>query len=190
MVSNWILDISIGCLLLISMGLFYEITVIFYTMFNWWMIIFLLPFGAVYSLFAAVYSLIEQSKKLSGSESEAILHAKSIQPVEQYKQYTLIGSIAIAILWLIPVVVDLIFGSVAVFVAYLLNDNLSLDDVYFIGLTPSIILFITFLSTRIREMLSNNINSSIYTSVGAIGIITNTFIVEWGGYLTAKTLEI
>ncbi|WP_157259703.1 hypothetical protein [Chamaesiphon minutus] len=157
-------------------------------MFNWWMIIFLLPFGAVYSLFAAVYSLIEQSKKLSGSESEAILHANYIQPAEQY---TLIGSsIAIAILWLIPVVVDLIFSSVAVFVAYLLNNNLSLDDVYFIGLTPSIILFITFLSTRIREMLSNNINSSIYTSVGAIGIITNTFIVERGGYLTAKILGI
>jgi hypothetical protein len=184
MVSNWILDISIGCLLLISMGIFYEITVIFYTMFNWWMMIFLLPF-------AAVYSLIEQSKKLSGNESEAILHAKSIQPIEQYKQYTLIGSIAIAIIaWLIPIVVDLIFSSVAVFVAYLLNDNLNLDDVYCIGLTPSIILFITFLSTRIREMLSNNINSSIYTSFGAIGVITNTFIVEWGGYLTAKTLGI
>jgi membrane protein implicated in regulation of membrane protease activity len=190
MVSNWILDISIGCVLLISIGLFYETTVIFYTMFNWWMIIFLLPFGAVYSLFAAVYSLIEQSKKLSGNESEAILHAKSIQPAEQYKQYTLIGSIAIAIMWLIPIVVDLMFGGTAIFTAHLLNSNLHLDDVYLICLTPALLLLITCFSEKLRKMLSNNINSSIYSSLGSIGVVANTFVVEWGGYSVAKILDI
>lgn len=140
--------------------------------------------------FAAVYSLVDSWQKKSIEDSEMPIQTQYIEPTKAAEQPTLFQLIAIAIAWLIPVVVDLIFSSVAVFVAYLLNDNLNLDDVYFIGLTPSIILFITFLSTRIREMLSNNINSSIYTSFGAIGIITNTFIVEWGGYLTANTLGI
>jgi hypothetical protein len=181
MVSNWILNISIGCLLLISIGLFYEMTVIFYIMFNWWIIILLLAL-------TAISSLVDRWQKKSIDNSELPIETTCVEPIKAAEQYTLFQSISISIAWLIPIVVDLIFSSVAVFIAYLLNDNLNLDDVYFIGLTPSIILFITCLSTRFREMLSNNFNSSIYSSFGAIGIVTNTFVVEWGGYLTAKTL--
>jgi hypothetical protein len=180
MISNWILDISIGCLLLISIGYFYIKTEIFYSMFNWWMIILLLPF-------TAVCSLIDLSKDSSANESEAVIHAKSIQPAEQY---TLISLIAIAIMWLIPIAVDLMFGGMAIFTAHLLNSNLHLDDVYLICLTPAIILSITCLSKRLRETLYNNINSSIYSSFGLIGIVANTFVVEWGGYSISKILGI
>jgi hypothetical protein len=180
MISNWILDISIGCLLLISIGYFYIKTEIFYSMFNWWIIIFLLPFDAV-------CSLIDRSGKSSDNESENILYAKSIQPAEQH---TLVSLIAIPVMWLIPIAVDLLFGSIVIFSAHLLNPNLNSDDVYLICLTPAILLSITCLSKRLRETLSNNINSSIYSSVGSIGIIANTFIVGWGGYSIAKILGI
>jgi membrane protein implicated in regulation of membrane protease activity len=184
MISNLILDISIGCLLLISIGLFYEMTAIFYTTFNWWIILLLVPA-------AAVYSLVGGAKKLSANESESLIYAKSIQPEEQETLIcSIFRSIAIVIMWLIPIAVDLMLGGMAIFTAHLLNSNLHLDDVYLICLTPAIILSITCLSKRLRETLSTNINSSIYSSFGSIGIITNTFIVEWGGYLTAKALGI
>jgi membrane protein implicated in regulation of membrane protease activity len=184
MISNWILDISIGCLLLISIGLFYEMTAIFYTTFNWWIILLLVPA-------AAVYSLVGGAKKLSANESESLIYAKSIQPEEQETLIcSIFRSIAIVIMWLIPITVDLMLGGMAIFTAHLLNSNLHLDDVYLICLTPAIILSITCLSKRLRETLSNNINSSIYSSFGSIGIVANTFVVEWGGYSISKILGI
>jgi hypothetical protein len=182
MVSNWILDMSIGCLLLISIGLFYKVTEIFYVMFNWWMMIFLVPFAAVYSLVDRVRNTIH----IYDTHDEAkILEDKYIKPV---KRLNLLHSIAIAIMWLIPISVDLLFGSMAIFIAYLLNPRLNSDDVYFICLTPAILLFITYFSTRVREELTNNIHSAIYSSLGIFGIVTNTLVVEWGGYSVAKIL--
>jgi hypothetical protein len=183
MVSNWILDISIGCVLLISIGLFYETTVIFYTMFNWWMMIFVLPFIAVCNL----VDQVQTTMYIDEIDNESkILEYKYIKPAEQYN---LGNSIAIAALWLVPIVVDLLFGSVVVFIAHLLNPNLNSDDIYLICLTPAIILLITCLSERLREMLSSNINSCIYSSFGAVGIVTNTFVVELSGHSIAKILN-
>jgi hypothetical protein len=89
MISNWILDMSIGCLLLISIGLFYETTVIFYTMFNWWMMILLIPFASTYALL----DLVRNTKYIDdiGNESK-ILEDKYVKPV---KQYNLVNSIEI-----------------------------------------------------------------------------------------------
>jgi hypothetical protein len=217
MVSNWILDISIRFLLLLSIGLFYEMTAIFYTTFNWWIVMLLLPFTAVSSLVdrwqkrsidnseipiqaqhiestkAAEKYIIFQSistQKKSIDAPEIPMQIQYVEPDKADNRYTLLQSSAIAVAWLIPIVVDLMFSSVAVFVAYLLNDNLNLDDVYLICLLPAIILFVTCFSKRLREMLSNNINSSIYSSFGAIGIVANTFVIEWGGYSIAKILGI
>jgi hypothetical protein len=184
MISNWILDISIGCLLLISIGFFYDITVIFYPMFNWWMIIFLVPFAVVCNLIDRVQNTIYVHEIDNESKT---LEYKYIKPAEQYN---LGNSLAIAALWLVPIVVDLLFGSVAVFIAHLPNPNLNSDDVYLICLTPAIILWITCLSKKLRETLSNNINSSIYGDLGSIGVVANTFVVEWGGHSISKILGI
>jgi hypothetical protein len=182
MVSNWILDISIGCLLLISLGYFYIKTEIFYGMFNWWIMIFLLPFFAI-------NNLVEQSREKLNDAPELPVQTKYVEPIKSAEQYTLVQSIPIVIMWLIPILVDLIFGGVAIFTAHLLNLNLTLDDVYLICLTPAILLLITFLFKRFRETLSN-INSSIYGDLGSIGIVANTFIVELGGCGIAKILGI
>jgi hypothetical protein len=187
MISNWILDISIGCLLLISIGLFYETTVIFYTMFNWWMIILFIPFALTYALL----DLVRNTKYIDdiGNESE-ILEDKYIKPVEQYN---LVNSIAIIALWLVPIVIDLLFGSVAIFIAHLLNPNLNSDDVYLICLTPATLLIVFYCSRKVYEMLSNDVNEikhPIYNELGVVGVIANTCVMEWGGYSITKILEI
>jgi hypothetical protein len=148
------------------------------------MMILLIPFVSTYALL----DLVRNTKYIDdiGNESE-ILEDKYIKPVEQYN---LVNSIPIFIAWLIPIIVDLTFSSTAIFTAHLLNPNLKSDDVYLICLTPAILLLITCFSKRLRETLSNNINSCIYSSLGAIGIVANTFVVEWGGYSIAKILDI
>jgi hypothetical protein len=187
MISNWILDISIGCLLLISIGLFYETTVIFYTMFNWWMIILFIPFALTYALL----DLVRNTKYIDdiGNESE-ILEDKYIKPVEQYN---LVNSIAIIALWLVPIVIDLLFGSVAIFIAHFLNPNLNSDDVYLICLTPATLLIILYCTRNVYEMLFKDVNEikhPIYSGLGVIGVIMNTCVMEWGGYSISKLLEI
>jgi hypothetical protein len=183
MISNWILDISIGCLLLISIGLFYETTVIFYTMFNWWMIIFLLPF-------VAICNLADRSREVLNDELEILTQAKSIDPAEKE---TLFSLVAIYVMWLIPITVDLIFGGVAIFSAHLFNSNLSLGDIYAICLTPATLLIVLYCSRNVYEMLFNDINEikhPIYNESGVAEVIVNTCVIEWGGYSIAKILGI
>ena len=180
MVSNWILDISIGCLLLILIGYFYRQTEIFYPMFNWWFIAF--------ALFIAMCSnLLDRLYRQLNYDSAVFIQNDRI---ENDKKYSLVISFAITVMWSIPILVDLIFGSMAIFTAHLLNPNLNSDDVYLICITPAILLWIACFSKRLREILSNNINSSIYSSLEAFGIVTNTFIVEWGGHSIAKILGV
>jgi hypothetical protein len=183
MISNWILDISIGCLLLISIGYFYEKTVIFYTMFNWWIMIFLLPF-------VAVSSLVNRSREQLNEEAEASIQARYIKPAEQYN---FIGSIVLIVIWLVPIIVDLVFASTAIFIAHLLNTNLNLGDIHTIYLTPVTLLIVLYCSTKVYEMLSNKTNDikhPIYDELGVVGVIANTCVIEWGGYSIAKILEI
>jgi hypothetical protein len=181
--SNWILDISIGCLLLISIGYFYEKTVIFYTMFNWWIMIFLLPF-------VAVSSLVDRSREQLNDEAEASIQARYINPAEQYN---FVDSIVLFLLWLVPIIVDLVFASIAIFIANLLNKNLNLGDIHIICLTPVTLLIVLYYSTKVYEMLSNSnydIKHPIYDELGVVGVIANSFVIEWGGYSIAKILGI
>jgi hypothetical protein len=186
MVSNWILDISIGYLLLISIGYFYKITVIFHTMFNWWIMIFLLPF-------VAVSSLVDRSRKQLNEEAKPAIQAKYIDPTKPAEQYNFVDSIVLIILWLVPIIVDLVFASSAIFIAHLLNTNLKLDDIHVICLTPLTLLIVLYYLTKVYEMLSNityDIKYPIYGELGVVGVIANTCVIEWGGYSIAKILGI
>jgi hypothetical protein len=145
--------------------------------------IFLLPFVAIGSLF-------EQSQEKLNDAPELPLQTKYVEPIKSAEQYTLLQSIPIVIMWLIPIVVDLIFGGVAIFTAHSIDLNLNLDDVYLICLTPAILLLITFVLKRLRETFLDNINSSIYGDLGSIGIVANTFMIELGGCGIAKILSI
>jgi hypothetical protein len=152
-------------------------------MFNWWMMIFLL-------LFIAVYSSIERAKAVLNDESEILTQAKYIEPAEKE---TLFSFIAIPLMWSVPILVELLFSSVAIFIAHLLNNNLSFDDIHLICLTPAIILIGLYCSRKVYEMLfnhANDINHPIYNELGVIGTIVNTCVIEWGGHSIAKTLEI
>jgi H+/gluconate symporter-like permease len=186
MISNWILDISIGCLLLISIGYFYEKTVIFYTMFNWWIMIFLLPF-------VAVSSLVDRSREQLNEEAAPPIQAKYIEPIKPAEQYNFVNSIVLVLLWLVPIIVDLVFAIAAIFLANLLNINLNLGDIHIICLTPVTLLIVLYYPTKVYKTLSNSdydIKHPIYDELGVIGVIANTFVIEWGGYSIAKILEI
>jgi hypothetical protein len=192
MISDLPLDILIGFALLISMWFFYEKTVIFFDHFNyWWMMLILAPIG----LFIGLANKI--SVGLSSESSQLTQHVflNSVQvdesrnilrEVQASNAIDLLNIILGAMAWSVPMIIDLLFASLAVFVASSLNPHLKLDDIYAICLTPLFCLIPLCYFPQLQNIFSKD---ACY-SVGFFGIIVNTLVIEFGGYASAKALSV
>ncbi len=192
MISNLPLDILIGFVLLILMYFFYEKTVLFFDVFNyWWIMLILVPIG----LFVRLVNKISVG---FSSEPNQAIKRDLLNSIQVDESRNIIGEVllpnAIGLLKItvgamalsVPMIIDLLFASLAVFVAKSLNPYLKLDDVYAICLTPLSCL----ISLCYFPQLQNIFSKDARHSIGFIGIIANTLVIEFGGYASAKALSL
>jgi hypothetical protein len=192
MISNLPLNILIGFILLISMWFFYEKTVLFFGHFNyWWMMLILVPIGLFFSLANKI------SVGLSSESSQVTNHVflNSMQVDESRNIFSevqtsnvidLLNIVLGAMAWSVPMIIDLLFASLAIFVASSLNPYLEIDDVYAICLTPLLCLIPLCYFPQLQNFFSKDARYN----VGFFGIIANTLVIEFGGYASAKALSI
>jgi hypothetical protein len=192
MISNLPLDISIGFILLISMWFFYERTVLFFGHFNsWWMMLILVSIG----LFVSLASKISVGLSSESSQVTKPVFLNSIQvdesrsilrEVQTSNVIDLLNIMLGAMAWSVPMIIDLLFASLATLVASSLNPYLKLDDVYAICLTPLFCLIPLCYFPQLQNIFSKDARCS----VGFFGIIVNTLVIEVGGYVSAKALSV
>jgi hypothetical protein len=192
MISNLPLDILIGFILLISMWFFYETTVLFFGHFNyWWMMLILVPIG----LFVSLASKISVGLSSESSQVAKPVFLNSMQVDESRNIFRkvqisnaidLLNIILGIMAWSVPMIIDLLFASLAILVASSLNPHLKIDDVYAICLTPLFCLIPLCYFPQLQNVFSKDARYS----VGFFGIIINTLVIEFGGYASAKALSI
>jgi hypothetical protein len=192
MISNLSLDISIGFVLLVSMWFFYEKTVLFFNFFNyWWMTLILVTIGLFINLASKIS--VRLSSESSQVTKPVFLNSMQVdesrnilREVQSSNAIDLLNIILGAMAWLVPMIIDLLFASLAVFVASSLNPHLKLDDIYAICLTPLFCLMPLCYFPQLQNVFSKDARYN----VGFFGIIVNTLVVEFGGYETAKALSV
>jgi hypothetical protein len=192
MISNLPLDILIGFVLLMSMWFFYEKTMLFLGFFNyWWMILILVPIG----LFINLVNKISIGLSSESSQGIKTVFLNSMQvdesrnilrEVQTSNVIDLLNIILGAMAWSVPMIIDLLFASLAIFVASSLNPHLKIDDVYAICLTPLFCLIPLCYLPQLQNVFSKDTRYS----VGFFGIIVNTLVIEFGGYASAKALSV
>jgi hypothetical protein len=192
MISNLPLDILIGFILLISMWFFYETTVLFFGHFNsWWMMLILAPIGLFISLANKIsVGISSESSQLTQHvflNSMQVDESRNIfRKVQISNAIDLLNIILGIVAWSVPMIIDLLFASLAILVASSLNPHLKIDDVYAICLTPLFCLIPLCYFPQLQNVFSKDARYS----VGFFGIIINTLVIEFGGYASAKALSI
>jgi hypothetical protein len=192
MISNLLLDILIGFILLISMWFFYEKTEIFFDHFSyWWMIFILVPIGLFTSLASKIsVGIFSESSQVTQPvflNSMQVDESRNILREVQTSNVIDLLKIALgAVVWSVPMIIDLLFASLAIFVAKSLNPHLKIDDVYAICLTPLFCLIPLCYFPQLQNVFSKDARYS----VGFFGIIVNTLVIEFGGYASAKVLSV
>jgi hypothetical protein len=192
MMSNLPLDILLGFILLISMWFFYEKTVLFFDFFNyWWMILILVPIGLFINLVDKISiglsSASSQVAKPIFLNSVKVDESRNIfRKVQASNAIDLLKIMLGAMAWSVPMIIDLLFASLAIFVASSLNPHLKIDDVYAICLTPLFCLIPLYCFPQLQNVFSKDARYS----VGFFGIVINTLVIEFGGYASAKALSV
>jgi hypothetical protein len=177
------LDMLIGFLLLISICIFYEKTIVFFDYFNYWSVmLIIIPIILLINTIQFLgNTFADLSKSTQDDKSQGILREILIPNLIDLLKMAL-G----ALVWLVPMMIDLIFAGLAVFIAKSLNHQLNLDDVYLICLTPLFCLIPLCYFSQLQNIFSKDARYS----VGCIGIIANTLVIEFGGYASAKALSL
>jgi hypothetical protein len=183
MISDLPLDIFIGFILLTSMYFFYEKTMIFFVFFDYWLV--MLIIAPIVLFIGSIHSLgnifADLSKYIQVDESQGVIRESLIPNI-----IDLVKMVLGSLVWLAPMMIDLIFAGLAVFIAKSLNHHLSLDDVYMICLMPIFFLIPICYFPQLQNFFSENARYSI----GLFGIIINTLIIALGGYASAKALSV
>jgi hypothetical protein len=174
------------------MWFFYETTVLFFGRFNyWWMMLILVPIGLFVSLASKIS--VGLSSESSQVAKPFFLHYMQVdesrntfRKVQASNAIDLLRIMLGAMAWSVPMIIDLLFSSLAIFVASSLNPHLKIDDVYAICLTPLFCLIPLCYFPQLQNVLSKDARYS----VGFFGIVINTLVIEFGGYASAKALSI
>jgi hypothetical protein len=171
---NLLIDILLGLVMIVGLGLFHEVTS--YMTFNWYMIVVIIPLFSVCQVASLVKSAVDVKSNL-----HSITETKSID----------IWYLCISLLfWLIPIVIDTGVASLSAFIKYQVVGSISMNDVYLIcEIIPISLLLIPCFFVKLREILPKYTQSYIYESMGILGIAANILVLVFGGWLTVTLIN-
>lgn len=155
MTTLFLLDITIGLLVLVCLALFYELTVIlyFFLSIHWLILAFII--GILTERLTFLFKLIIE----------------------------VITNPWLILAYLIPLIVEIAIGAFGVWLRICVSDAISLIDVLIICVTPTAILFLPFLFSGLQSFMSKDAKYSLYETFNFPGIVFNTLIIILGGRL-------
>ncbi len=84
--------------------------------------------------------------------------------------------------YLVPLIVQILFAALSVFLRAILNSNIMTQDIMVICITPALMLLLPFIFPKLQDFMSSDARFNIYTNCNILGIISNTSLLILGGF--------
>jgi hypothetical protein len=178
---NLIADILLGLVMIVSIGFLYEMTS--YMTFDWYIWIAYIPIAIA---MIPIVSIVQISSLVKGE----VKSEPELQNITRTKTDNVLSLFAALVFWLIPIVIEAGFASLAVFSKYKAFGSISTDDVYCIcEIIPICLLLIPCLFVKLRDSLPKYTKSYIYDSMNIVGVATNILVLVFSGWLTVTAIN-
>ena len=136
---------------------------------------------------ASIFQIVNLIKGKIDVNSDIQISPKA-EPIDIW--VVLIWVVLTPLIWLVPIIVDVGFASLSVFIKHQLFGKVLIDDVYRIcAIIPICLFLIPCCSAKLRELLPKYTNSYMYDSMGVLGVAANILVLVFGGWLTVTAIN-